>query len=243
MKDKAFFFVDYEGTQQRSSGAASASVAKSAWRSGDLSDWLRLASPQIVRDPSTGQTLAERTPFPGNIIPSSRISSPVAKKLFSDSALYPLPNTAGTGNLGITNNYLAGTGNYLTNNQGDVKIDYRLTEKDNLMGRWSMGRYETYGSKNPLPEQMTSGNYAPTQSAVIGWVRTFSPRVVNEFRMAFSRIGIDDNVIDWSGLLGANGNAKLRYRWRPADSRTEQRELGRRPDQYRVRRIHRLHSR
>jgi hypothetical protein len=202
-KDKAFFFVDYEGTQRRTSGAASASVAKAAWRTGDLSDWLRLANPQIVRDPTTG------TPFSGNIIPTSRISSPVARKLFSDQTLYPLPNTAGTGNLGITNNYLSGTGNYLANNQGDVKIDYRVTDKDNLMGRWSMGRYETYGSKNPLPVQMAGGTYGPTQSAVIGWVRTFSPRVVNEFRMAFSRIGIDDNVLDWSGLLGPNGNASF----------------------------------
>jgi hypothetical protein len=188
---------------------ASASVAKASWRTGDLSDWLKLSNPQIVRDPFTGLTLAERTPFPGNIIPSSRITSPVAKKLFSDQTLYPLPNQAGTGSLGITNNYLSGTGTYLANNQGDVKIDYRVTEKDNVMGRWSMGRYETYGSKAALPVFMTGGTYGPTTSAVLSWVRTFTPAVVNEFRMGFSQIGIDDNVIDWSGLLGPNGNASF----------------------------------
>src|SRR5437667_246583 len=38
IKNKAFFFVDYEGTEQRTSGASTASVAPTAWRTGDLSD-------------------------------------------------------------------------------------------------------------------------------------------------------------------------------------------------------------
>ena len=36
-RDKAFFFVDYEGTEQRTGGPSSASVAPQAWRNGDLS--------------------------------------------------------------------------------------------------------------------------------------------------------------------------------------------------------------
>ena len=69
VRNKAFFFVDYEGTEQRTSGPASASVAPAAWRSGDLSQFL--GQNQIVRDPATGATLTDRQPFPGNIIPSS----------------------------------------------------------------------------------------------------------------------------------------------------------------------------
>ncbi len=206
-KDRTFFFMDYEGTEQRSSGPATASVAKGPWRTGNLSDWLALSTPQIVRDPSTGDTLAARTPFPGNIIPAARITNPVAKKLFGDSTLYPLPNQSGTGALGITSNYLSASANLLKNHQADVKIDHRLSDKDNLSGRWSIGRYETYGSQAALPVFMTGGTTGPTQTAVVNWTRTFSPAVVNEFRVGFSRIGIDDNTIDWSGKLGANGNA------------------------------------
>lgn len=205
-RDKAFFFMDYEGTMQRSSGASTASVAKAAWRTGDLSDWLKLSTPQIVRDPTTGATLAERTPFANNQIPASRITNPVAKKLFSDALYYPLPNQAGSGALGITNNYQAGTASLLNNHQADLKLDYRLSDKDNISGRWSIGRYETYGSLNPLIEQLPGGTTGPTQTAVINWNRTFTTTIVNEFRVGFSRIGIDDIVVDWSGKL-AKGNA------------------------------------
>ena len=41
------------------------------------------------------------------------------------------------------------------------------------------------------------------------WTRTFSPRLVNDARIAFSRIVIDDSVSDWSGLLGPDGNQKF----------------------------------
>src|SRR5262249_5383075 len=70
-RNKAFFFVHYEGTEQRTSGPATASVAPQAWRTGDLSRFLTVN--QIVRDPQTGTDAASRTPFPGNIIPAARI--------------------------------------------------------------------------------------------------------------------------------------------------------------------------
>ena len=198
IRDRAFFFVDYEGTQQRTSGPANASVAPQAWRNGDLSQF-----PQTINDPTTGQ------PFPNKQIPRSRIVNPVALKLFGDTALYPLPNQAGVGALGQQNNYGSTSASRLENNQGDVKIDLRMTDKDNLSGRWSIGRYETLGSSLPLAIQMTSGTENPTQSAVINWNRTISPAIVNEARVAFSRIVINDRAIDWSGRLGANGNQEF----------------------------------
>jgi hypothetical protein len=208
IRNKAFFFVDYEGTEQRGSGPATATVAPSAWRTGDMSDFLTKQN-QVVRDPLTGVDLASRTPFAGNIIPASRISNPVAKALFGNAAMYPLPNNAGTGALGITSNYVATSASLLKNHQGDVKVDYRPNEKDSFMVRWSMGRYDQYGSQAALPVLMTSGTYGPTQVAMLNFTRTFSTSIVNEARMGFSRVGIDDNVVDWSGQLGTGGNAKF----------------------------------
>ncbi|MCC6590701.1 MAG: TonB-dependent receptor [Bryobacterales bacterium] len=193
-KNKMFFFTDYEGTVQRSGGPSTASVAPAAWRTGDLSAF----SNRII-DPLTGSQ------FPNNQIPVSRFS-PVARYLFSNPALYPLPNQAGTGALGINGNYGGSTASKLDNHQGDVKIDYRLSDRDNLMGRFSIGSYETAGSLNPLAVQMTSAQSAPTRSAIVNWNRTFSPTIVNEARIAFSRVVIVDSTLDWSGLLGANGN-------------------------------------
>jgi hypothetical protein len=189
-RDKLFFFADYEGTQERTGGPANATVAPQAWRNGDLSMF-----PNVINDPLAG------APFPNKQIPQSRIVNPVARKLFSDPALYPLPNQTGVGALGQTNNYGSSTANAVKNNQGDVKIDYRLSDKDNLSGRWSMGQYEAFGSRAALPTSMTSYQEGPTRSAVINWVRSFTPAIVNEARVAFSRILIKDSVLDWSGLL------------------------------------------
>ena len=195
-RDKAFFFVDYEGTEQRSGGPAAANVAPQAWRNGDLSQF-----PNNIVDPTTGVA------FPGKQIPVSRIVNPVAKKLFSSPDFYPLPNQAGAGALGVGGNYGASSASTLKNYQGDVKIDYRLSDKDNLSGRFSMGSYESFGSRAALPTQMTSGQQGPTRSGVINWVRTFTPTIVNEARAAYSRVIIKDTAVDWSGKLGPDGNS------------------------------------
>ncbi len=198
VKNKAFFFVDYEGTTNRTGGPASASVAPQAWRNGDLS-----AFPNVITDPTTGQ------PFPNKQIPQSRIVNPVARFLFSNPTLYPLPNQAGVGPQAVSGNYASATRNTLNNHQGDVKLDYRLSDRDNLSGRWSRGFYESFGSQAALPVFMTGGQEGPTQSAVINWNRTFSPTIVNEARVSYSRIVINDVTIDWSGQLGADGNQRF----------------------------------
>jgi hypothetical protein len=201
VKSKLFFFVDYEGTEQRTGGTGTASVAPAAWRTGNLSDFLKTG--QIVKDPLTGQ------PFTGNIIPQNRIVNPAAKYLFAHPELYPLPNTNGTGALGVTNNYAAGTAGLLRNHQGDAKVDYRFSDKDLITARYSQAYYLSYSSRAVLPTSLTSGTEGPSISTQIGWTRTFSPRVVNDARISYSRIGIDDSVYDWSGLLGADGNSKF----------------------------------
>jgi len=56
---------------------------------------------------------------------------------------------------------------------------------------------------------MTGGTTSPTQSAILNWTRTISATIVNEARIAFSRVVIKDITIDWSGQLGADGNSKF----------------------------------
>jgi hypothetical protein len=197
VKNKLFFFVDYEGTLQRADGPASASVAPQTWRSGDLSSF-----PNNIVDPTNGQA------FPGKQIPASRFS-PVARALFSNPTLYPLPNQAGAGPQGVGGNYAGASASKIDQHQADAKIDYRLSSKDNLMGRYSIGRYESVGSAAALPVFLTSGQAGPTASAVVNWNRTISPSIVNEARLAYSRVVIQDLALDWSGQLGADGNQKL----------------------------------
>ncbi len=205
--NKIFFFMDYEGTEQRASGPATASVAPLPWRTGDLSQFL--GQNQIVRDPLTGPDVPSRTPFPGNIIPASRVVNPVARTLFGSQELYPIANNVGTGPLGVSSNYVSGSRSKLGNHQADVKLDFRPTDNDTISTRWSIGRYDQAGSQAALPTTLTGGTSGPTTSAMADWTRAFSPRLVSDTRIAYSRVGIDDLVLDWSGLLGADGNSKF----------------------------------
>ena len=201
-KNKAFFFMDYEGTEQRTPVRATASVAPQAWRTGDLSQFL---TQNQVGERSADR--ARRSPATSSRLPASPTRSPL--KLFSSPDFYPLPNNPGTGSLGITNNYIASQASKISNHQADAKVDYRLTDNDAISGRWSIGRYTFLGSGAALPVLMTTGQNGPTTSAVATWTRTYSPRLVNESRISFSRTGVADQTLDWSGKLGADGNSKF----------------------------------
>ncbi|MDX2179492.1 MAG: TonB-dependent receptor [Bryobacteraceae bacterium] len=204
-KDKLFYFVNYEGTQRRDSGPSLAAVAPADFRAGNLS---RLT--QNIVDPATCVvTGGTRTcqPFANKQIPLARIVGP-ARVLFNDTSLYPLPNSTGTGALGVVNNYSGSAANFLKNNQGDAKVDFKATEKDNLMFRYSHGFY-TDGTLQPvLPTSAAGVKEAPTKGAVIAWTRTVTPSIVNDFRFGYTRTDIVDTFADPFGTQ-TDGNAKL----------------------------------
>ena len=68
-------------------------------------------------------------------------------RCFLKLSSYPLPNQAGTGALGITNNYAASGLSRISNHQADAKVDWRPSDNDNVSGRWSIGRYDRLGSQ------------------------------------------------------------------------------------------------
>ena len=80
VRNRAFFFADYEGTR----------LEQGVLRTGNVmtADQRRGVFTSAVRDPLTGQ------PFPNNTIPTNRID-PVAASIMS---MVPLPNTTGANN-------------------------------------------------------------------------------------------------------------------------------------------------
>ena len=89
LRNKLFFFADYQGGRQETPPTNSfVTVVPDAWRQGDLSSLLARATPIIVRDPVTG------LPFQNNQIPVTRFSA-LARNLFADESLYPRPTSSG----------------------------------------------------------------------------------------------------------------------------------------------------
>src|SRR5262249_42088330 len=143
--------------------------------------------------------------FPGGIIPTNRIVNPVAKALFADPTLYPLPNridaSNGTGILDAT------TANTFDGHQFDVRIDDRLTENDNISGRYSFGNNETLGVQGTLGIIPTSKSFSRPQNIVLNWTRTISPTVINEARVGLNRAVFVGAAYDWANI--GNGDQKL----------------------------------
>ncbi|HEY7116133.1 MAG TPA: carboxypeptidase-like regulatory domain-containing protein, partial [Tepidisphaeraceae bacterium] len=129
-KDKTFIFGDYQGSRQRNGGSLLTRVPTADERNGDLSDL-----PTAIFDPCPGgdcnAPLASRTQFPGNKIPTNRLS-PQALNLLK---AIPLPNLSGVS--GAVPNYSASGVGAVTNDSFDVRGDRYQTEKLHMFGRYS----------------------------------------------------------------------------------------------------------
>jgi carboxypeptidase family protein len=173
IKDKLFFFVDYQG--QRFDHPASSNfitVFTNAERGGDFSYLLRQATPTQLVDPISGQ------PFPNNQIPITRLNA-VAANLFA-SKYYPTPINSQT-----TNNAINTVTSAFNADQGDVKVDYTITQNDRLEGRYSQG-YQNDPSSNSLLILGNGFAQAPIHNVVGTWTHTFSPTILNEARFGTS---------------------------------------------------------
>jgi hypothetical protein len=121
-KNKLFFFADYEGTKIRQSNTNNTTIATVGMRSGNFNDLLTQRNLAIV-DPNNNSN-----PFPGNVIPASRID-PVAQKLIN---LYPTPQN---GNVG--QNYLYISPANQNWSKWDIRGDLNMGSKDNFSWRFS----------------------------------------------------------------------------------------------------------
>ena len=122
-RNKTFFFVTTESYRETDGSTTVLSVPTALEKAGNFSQSLyKNGTQQVIYDPlSTNLTTGVRTPFPGNIIPSSQIS-PAGLALAS---YYPLPN-APTPYYGAPNYNF--TGSYP--NRGDqrtAKVDREFT--------------------------------------------------------------------------------------------------------------------
>ena len=190
-KDKLFFFADYQGSRQDAPGFTTASVAPETWRRGDLS-----SVATIIRDPVTG------LPFPGNQIPSNRIS-PSARAILNDLKNYPLPNRTVAG--GVTGNFVGETLLSVRAHQGDARFDWNASSKDKVWARYSFATYVDERNKQPFGLFLGSRNDQPFHNAGVNWTRVLSPSTINEVLVGFSKTTVLAETLDWAGV--GNGNA------------------------------------
>ena len=187
VKNKLFWFADYQRTVIRAPITWVSTVPTVAERSGDFS----APGEPIIYDPTTG------LPFSGNKIPSGQID-PIAQAFMN---LYPDPNQPGTGN-----NYIISPGQKDDTDQGDGRLDYNVAQNDQLFLRYSMAGRRTV-RPSPLPGLANGGDSSTglgnedTKGAALAFTHTFTPRTVNEFRVGFNYVHIRRGVpVDGTSL-------------------------------------------
>jgi Carboxypeptidase regulatory-like domain/TonB dependent receptor len=198
LKDKLFFFGDYEGIRHHTGGKASASLLTPAMLKGDFSA-LTAAGIQLF------DTQNNFAPYLNNQVP---VVSPVAQYLAAHPELYPAPNSVPSDGL-IQNNYQGSQSSFVSNNQEDFKVDWTPGSIGRINGFYSQGKGSDFTTAL-IPVFFPAHNSYPTKIAGASFVHTFSPTIVNEVRFGFTRVRWNNGIpSDPSGLFGLTGDQKV----------------------------------
>jgi Carboxypeptidase regulatory-like domain/TonB dependent receptor len=213
IKNKTFFFGDFERFTSRQSTSVKSTVPTPLMKAGNFTELPYALSNSAV----PGQSGC----YVGNIIQAGCLDQ-VAGKLM---ALLPDPNVTGgtVGALGVPGSW-TGAGNYLfaTSVPDDVysldgKIDHNLNQNNRMFGSYSyrhLSRQDPPWTGNGV---VGSGNFATqyrihTQSLALGWTRTLSNSKLNDLRFGFSRdyahsdpIGVSLGKSQAQALIGLTG--------------------------------------
>lgn len=208
--DKLFFLFNYEGQRQNQQNLAYGTTPLPQYFTGNFSSYST-----IIYDPaqrvlnSAGSAVVSQAPFPGNIIPASRIA-PQSTLL---QTLFPAPNATPTSILNYVqaNNYVNNTELITVNHDEELaRVDWQATQKSSFQFRYSHGNEPSYTpGGSTVFAGMGTLNSAITHQALLGNIWVISPTKVNEFKLGLSRLEningnlhTDDANFDWVKKLG-----------------------------------------
>ena len=231
IKDRLFGFFDYQGYRQSQQRLNNYTVPTLKMRQGDFSELCTLdpatnlcsGSPNTtatkgqIYDPCGGTATAgqgcpnytgPRTPYAGNVIPASRWS-PVARNLLN------FPYWAPPTGPGLTNNFVRYAGSGGSNDQYNGRVDFTLSDKQRLFGRYTQWNSKNKGSE-PYNNGLINGDPISPESfktyqTVIGDTYLFNPTLIGDLRLSFTRwnyvrtpgtLGYDETKLGFPSYMG-----------------------------------------
>ena len=217
IKNKLFYFGDYQGTRRNTGGAALLRVPSAAERAGDMS-----ATGINIFNPNSGATPGTRQQFVGNVIPPSLLSAGSQNLLklipaANTSAILDQPNFASSGGVRFNDHAF------------NVRGDYYLSDKIHTFGRYSMQDFSmvapgSFGLVAGGPGLDASGStsaYAGTSnsrnhSIASGFDYNVKPNLLTDFRFGYVRYhvfgqpnGIGTAPAKDAGIPGVNLDANF----------------------------------
>jgi outer membrane receptor protein involved in Fe transport len=190
IKDKLFYFADYQGTREKTGNSffetVPTNLVRSTCLSGqacNLSEYLNGGQNQIYQ-PGTA------TQFAGNIIPANQISTQAVALLKQ----LPAPTTSGT-----VNNYVASGFGIFNRDAFDTRVDYSATQNLHVFGRYSLqnfnlsgnGAFGVAGGQGFGPGGFAGQSKTRNHSLASGFDYVLSPTLVTDFRVGFFRYHVN----------------------------------------------------
>ena len=172
LRDRLFYFADYEGNRQVQAQYAAATVPNDLQRQGIFQT--TTGAPVPLRNPVTG------TVYANGIVPQSDWT-PLAVAVIN---ALPSPNVSG-----FSNNYVSFPRATLTDNKGDGRIDYTLSTKTTIFGRYSDHKGDIVDATTIPGDAGDGGNgtiHAYNRQIAAGITHAFGPSSTLDARIGFT---------------------------------------------------------
>ena len=198
-RNRTFFFTSFETSRgSQVDDLVNPTVPLPAWRDGNFS---ALLPGTVIRDP-----MNNNAPFPGNIIPASRINQ-VSRRI--QEGFYPLPNFGDTSQL-VSQNYRENlTRDFDPNTYYTIRVDHRVSPESFVFARWTWNRSHSRGYEGNLPAIGQRWQTRDTRAFNLSFTRTLRSNLLNEFRYG---VAYNDNprhgplmgrqVVEQLGIVG-----------------------------------------
>jgi hypothetical protein len=176
IKDKTFWFGNYDGSRFVTTLTNETAVPTPAFQSGQFT----FNGTPVDFSPSS---------------PQNNTGLPIDPTIASILALYPAANAGATAVDDVRGLYRFGSSSRSNSDNFTIKVDHNLTQKHVLSVRYTFNRFT---DPNPFHSDFLPGldavsTYQRTQNASIALTSTLSSRLVNDFRFGGNRTHLDFN--------------------------------------------------
>ena len=211
IRNRTHFFAGFEGTRRSDGSTQILTVPTAKQKAGDFSETFNQQGRLIpIHDP----TAAGRAPFPGNVIPASRID-PVARNLLP---YYPSPNRPPV-NLAGGQNFSGNRAQVFTRENVTSRVDHSFSNSNRLYVRFVYNN-DPYYWTSVLPNKIAdpTNPFGPITrwqtSYLFADTHTWSPNLIMDTRYSLSNrkfvansAGFGSKVIEEIGLKGVPSGA------------------------------------